>query len=108
RELKHSGSWGAIDLDHDGFMDARDWSFYRARRAARNNLLAVKLGGRGDVTGSHLLWSFNKSIPDVPCPLLYKNTLFLVRTGGIFTTVNSKTGEVLKQGRLTGALEGYY
>ncbi|MFN7934968.1 MAG: PQQ-binding-like beta-propeller repeat protein [Bryobacteraceae bacterium] len=107
-ELKHSGSWQAIDLDHDGFMDARDWSFYRARRAARNSLMAVKLGGRGDVTGSNIMWRYDKSLPDVPVPLLYANTLFLVRTGGIFTTVNPASGDVYKQGRLTGALEGYY
>ena len=107
-DLKHSGSWQAIDLDHDGFMNGREWGFYRARRAARNSLMAVKLGGRGDVTGSHLMWRFDKSLPDVPVPLHYNGTLFLVRTGGIFTTVNAKTGEVYKQGRLTGALEGYY
>ncbi|MBI3210564.1 MAG: PQQ-binding-like beta-propeller repeat protein [Candidatus Solibacter usitatus] len=107
-DLKHSGSWGAIDLDHDGFMNAREWSFYRARRAARNSLLAVRMGGRGDVTASHLLWRFDKSLPDVAQPLLYNGVLFLVRTGGIFTTVNPKSGEIFKQGRLTGALEGYY
>lgn len=107
-DLRHSGSWQAIDLDKDGTLNARDWGFYRARRAARNGLLAVKLGGRGDVTETHLLWRFDKSLPDVPMPLLYRNTLFLVRTGGIFTTLNPKTGEVFKQGRLQGALEGYY
>ncbi len=107
-DLRHSGSWGAIDLDHDDKLSARDWSFYRARRAARNALLAVRLGGRGDVTASHVLWRFDKSLPDVPCPLLYRDVLYLVRTGGIFTTVNPKTGEAFKQGRLNGALEGYY
>ncbi|MBL8229474.1 MAG: PQQ-binding-like beta-propeller repeat protein [Bryobacterales bacterium] len=107
-DLRHSGSWQAIDLDKDGLLNARDWSFYRARRAARNGLMAVKLGGRGDVTASHVLWRFDKSLPDVPMPLLYRDTLFLVRTGGIFTTVNPKTGEVWKQGRLDGALEGYF
>lgn len=107
-DLRHSGSWQAIDLDHDGVMDARDWSFYRARRSARNALMAVRLGGRGDVTGTHVLWRFDKSLPDVPVPLLYNGTLFLVRTGGIFTTVDPATGEVHKQGRLTGALEAYY
>lgn len=107
-DLRHSGSWQAIDLDKDGLMSARDWSFYRARRAARNGLMAVKLGGRGDVTATHVRWRFDKSLPDVPMPLLVGDTLFLVRTGGIFTTVDSQSGEVRKQGRLTGALEGYY
>ena len=32
----------------------------------------------------------------------------LVKDGGIVTTLNPKTGEILKQGRLTGALETYY
>lgn len=107
-DLKHSGSWGAIDLDKDGFLNARDWGFYRARRASRNNLMGIRLGGRGDVTATHVLWRFDKSLPDVPCPLLYRDTLFLVRTGGIFSTVDPKTGEVKRQARLTGALEGYY
>ncbi|MBI3680904.1 MAG: PQQ-binding-like beta-propeller repeat protein [Acidobacteria bacterium] len=107
-DMQHSGSWNAIDLDRDGALDGRDWSFYRARRAARNSLLAVKLGGRGDVTASHLVWRFDKSLPDVPQPLLYNAVLFLVRTGGIFQTVNPATGAVIKQGRLAGALEGYY
>jgi outer membrane protein assembly factor BamB len=107
-DLRHTGSWNAIDLDKDGAMNARDWGFYRARRAARNNLLAVRLGGRGDVTSTHVLWRFDKSIPDVPSPLLYQGVIFLVRTGGIFTTVNPATGEAYRQGRLAGALEGYY
>jgi outer membrane protein assembly factor BamB len=103
-----TGSWDAIDLNDDGLLDERDWTFFRARRAARNSTLAVKLGGRGDVTGTHVLWRFSKSLPDVPCPLLYQGVLYLVRTGGILTTLNPKTGEILKQARLQGALEDYY
>jgi hypothetical protein len=40
--------------------------------------------------------------------LIYKGVLYLVKTGGIATTLNPATGEVLKLGRLRGALEGYY
>ena len=29
-----TGSWRAIDLDNDGVLNARDWMFFRARRAA--------------------------------------------------------------------------
>lgn len=102
-----TGSWEAIDLDHDGLLDARDWGFFRARRSAENSVMAVRLGGRGDLT-ANVLWRYRKSLPDVPCPLLYQGVLYLVRTGGILTTLNPATGEVLKQGRLQGALEGYY
>ncbi len=70
--------------------------------------MAVKLGGSGDVTDTHVLWRFEKSLPDVPAPLVYKDVVFLVRSGGIATTLNAQTGKVLKQARLTGALEDYY
>jgi outer membrane protein assembly factor BamB len=103
-----TGSWRAIDLDRDGFLNEREWEFFRTRRASRNGLMAVKLGGRGDVTATHLLWRFEKSLPDVPTPLIYKDVVFLVRSGGIATTLDARTGKMLKQARLRGALEDYY
>jgi outer membrane protein assembly factor BamB len=103
-----TGTWRAIDLDRDGFLNEREWTFFRTRRASRNGLLAVKLGGSGDVTDTHVLWRFEKSLPDVPAPLVYNDVVFLFRSGGIATTLDARTGKVLKQARLTGALEDYY
>jgi outer membrane protein assembly factor BamB len=103
-----TGTWRAVDLDRDGFLNEREWTFFRTRRASRNGLLAVKLGGAGDVTATHVLWRYEKSLPDVPAPLVYNNVVFLVRSGGIATTLHAHTGKVLKQARLTGALEDYY
>ncbi len=103
-----TGTWRAIDLDRDGFLNEREWTFFRTRRASRNGLFAVKLGGSGDVTDTHLLWRFEKSLPDVPTPLVYGGVVFLVRSGGIATSLNAQSGKVLKQARLTGALEDYY
>jgi outer membrane protein assembly factor BamB len=103
-----TGTWRAIDLDRDGFLNEREWNFFRTRRAARNGLFAVKLGGSGDVTDTHVLWRFEKSLPDVPSPLVYKDVVYLFRSGGIATSLDAQTGKVLKQARLTGALEDYY
>jgi outer membrane protein assembly factor BamB len=103
-----TGTWRAIDLDRDGFLNEREWTFFRTRRAARNGLLAVRLGGSGDVTDTHVLWRHEKSLPDVPAPLVYNDVVFLFRSGGIATTLDARTGKVLKQARLTGALEDYY
>jgi outer membrane protein assembly factor BamB len=103
-----TGTWRAVDLDRDGFLNEREWNFFRTRRASRNGLLAVTLGGSGDVTNTHVLWRFEKSLPDVSSPLVYNNVVFLVRSGGIATTLDAQTGKVLKQARLTGALEDYY
>jgi outer membrane protein assembly factor BamB len=103
-----TGTWRAVDLDRDGFLNEREWTFFRTRRASRNGILAVKLGGSGDVTDTHVLWRYEKSLPDVPSPLVYNGVVFLFRNGGIATTLNAQTGKLLKQARLTGAMEDYY
>ena len=96
------------DLGNDGALDERDWNNYRARRASRNRLIALRHGGRGDLTNSNVLWSMQKFLPNCPTPLLYQGVLYLVKDGGIMTALNPKNGEVLKQGRLTGAIGTYY
>jgi outer membrane protein assembly factor BamB len=46
-------------------------------------------------------------VPQLPSPLFYRNVLYMVNDGGIVTSINPKTGEVIKQGRL-GPAEHYY
>ncbi|MBL8179017.1 MAG: PQQ-binding-like beta-propeller repeat protein, partial [Bryobacterales bacterium] len=103
-----TGTWRAVDLDRDGLLNEREWTFFRTRRASRNAVLAIKLGGAGDVTDTHVLWRYSKSLPDVPTPLVYQDVVYLFRGGGIATALDAGSGKVLKQARLTGALEDYY
>jgi outer membrane protein assembly factor BamB len=105
---KMQKSFYLLDLDTKGYLTSRDWDFYRARRAARNTLLAIKHGGRGDITASGVVWRIQKFLPNVPSPLVYRGILYLVKDGGILSSVNAATGEILKQGRLPGALDTYY
>jgi outer membrane protein assembly factor BamB len=96
------------DFNRNGKMEEREWNFYRAMKTAQNSILAVRAGGRGDVTETRVLWRFRKSIPNVPSPLLYRDVIYLVKDGGIATTLNPKTGEMYKQARLAGALDHYW
>jgi len=102
------GGFTSADLDHDGFMDAREWGFYRMLKQTRNALVAVRPGGRGDVSKTHVSWSYSKSLPNTAAPLHYGGVLWIVKDGGVLTTINPKSGDVVKQGRLTGALEQYW
>jgi outer membrane protein assembly factor BamB len=104
----HPGNWDMQDLDKDGLLNAKDWQYYRMRRTSSNAALAIKLGGRGDVTASHVLWRYDKSLPDVPGILLYRGILYLVRNGGILQTLDPATGKALKQGRLPHGMDEYY
>jgi outer membrane protein assembly factor BamB len=97
-----------MDLDSNGVLDEREWEFYRARRAARNALLAIRPEGRGDLTESAVVWKMQKFLPNCPSPLLYRGVLYLIKDGGILTALDPKDGKILKQGRLAGALDTYY
>jgi hypothetical protein len=97
--------WG--DLDMDGRIDARDWNFFRLQRSSRNNLCAVRPNGRGDQT-SNVLWRYSKSLPYVPSPLLYRGVLYLVKDGGIVTSLDPRNGSAKKVARLPGAMEQYW
>ena len=99
--------WGDTDLNHDGYLDEREWRYYQSREASENCLVAIRGGGHGDITATHVLWRYRKSLPNTPSPLLYQGVIYLIRDG-IFTSLNPETGEVFKQARLTGALGHYW
>jgi outer membrane protein assembly factor BamB len=62
-----------------------------------NALLAIKLGAKGDVSGSDsIAWKYNKSTPYVPSPLLYDGKIyFLASNNGRLSCLDSKDGKVL-------------
>jgi outer membrane protein assembly factor BamB len=54
-------------------------------------LLAIKPGGRGDVTSSHVLWTFMNG-PDVPTPVTDGTYLYSINDRGIVYCLDAKTG----------------
>jgi outer membrane protein assembly factor BamB len=97
-----------LDLDDSGFLEKRDWEQFQLRRAGENGLRAYRLGKQGDLTQSEFLWKNSRSLPNVPSPLYYRGVLYTLKEGGIFTSYDIKTGEIVKQGRLQGALGTYF
>lgn len=96
------------DLDRDGYLRAEEWDIFRARMSAENGLLAIKLGGKGDMTATNIRWRYQKPVPQVPSTLLYKGVLYLVNDGGVLISFEPVTGNVIKQGRLQGAVGKYF
>jgi outer membrane protein assembly factor BamB len=63
--------------------------------------LAIKPGGAGDVTKTHVAWQSPRGSPFVPSALLYGDILYLVNDmQSIATALRASTGESLWQGRL--------
>jgi outer membrane protein assembly factor BamB len=108
RMLSPKYGFDSTDLDRDGKLDEKEWDVFRQMMAAENGLLAIRLGGSGDMTDSAVRWRFQKVVPQVPSTLLYGGSLFMVNDGGILTSFDPVTGNVIKQGRLEGAIDKYF
>jgi len=63
--------------------------------------LAIRPGGRGDVSRSHLAWTSPRGSPFVPSPLLLEDYLYMVNDmASIATCIEAATGRTMWQGRL--------
>jgi outer membrane protein assembly factor BamB len=90
-----------IDLDKDGHITRAEYENMRqVFTDARNVVLAIKPGGKGDVTRTHVLWAQKKLIPYVPSPLYYRGYLFMVKDGGHVNCLDTRTGTPTKEGRV--------
>ena len=65
-------------------------------------LVAVRVDGSGDVTDSHVLWTYDKQVPEISSPLVSGGEIYFVSSLGVATCLDAKTGELLWQERLGG------
>ena len=98
----------AFDMDRDERLNPKDWEVFRAMMSSENGLLAIKMGGVGDQTESAIRWRYTKPVPQVPSTLLYKGVLYMINDSGILISFDPATGNVIKQGRLHGAIDKYF
>jgi hypothetical protein len=103
-----NGAFEAFDMDRDEKLNTKDWEVFRAMMASENGLLAIKLGGQGDQTATAIRWRYTKPVPQVPSTLLYKGVLYMINDSGILLSFDPATGQVIKQGRLHGAIDKYF
>lgn len=69
--------------------------------------LAVRAGGRGDVTKTHRLWTGNKG-SNVSSPILHKGHLYWMHEGlGVAYCAELKSGKVVYEQRIQGAGQVY-
>jgi outer membrane protein assembly factor BamB len=92
-----------VDLAKDGKLDKQDWEYFQAALASLNGMLAIRIGGKGDMTEKNTLWAYRRYVPQLPSPLLYKNVLTMINDVGFVTSFKPENGEVIAQGRLREA-----
>jgi len=68
----------------------------------RAKAMAVKLGGKGDVTKTHINWVLPKGAPHTPSMILDGDELYMISDGGIASCVDARSGETVWSERLGG------
>lgn len=69
---------------------------------SKADLWAVRPGGSGDVTETHVVWKQTHGIPLKPSPVFVGDRLYFVNDSGIATCLAATTGEVIWQHRVNG------
>jgi outer membrane protein assembly factor BamB len=96
------------DLNKDGALEGEelDLAFlppgneagarFDAAEAAEQFIMAVRGGGEGDVTSTHLLWKHRTKYTDhIVSPLVVNGRMLLIKEGGIATCFETSQGDAL-------------
>jgi outer membrane protein assembly factor BamB len=67
-----------------------------------SQLLAIRPDGSGDVSDTHVVWRFARSVPQKPSILLVDDLIYMINDVGIASAVEAKTGELVWQSRVGG------
>jgi outer membrane protein assembly factor BamB len=116
-------TFGRGDLNRDGVLEGRELDvafmhpdnfagvdFTRVgENAAEQMIVAVRGGGEGDVTASHVLWKHKTKYTDhIVSPLVADGRLFLLKEGGISTVFEMKGGTAVRAAKRVGAGGSYF
>ena len=97
-----------MDSNGDGVIERSEYEYVRNASGAGHGLTAIRPGGKGNVSSTAIVWRVKTGYSNVAAPLLYKDVLYAVKTGGVITSLSPETGAVLKVGRSESAMEEYY
>ncbi|MGV3773359.1 MAG: PQQ-binding-like beta-propeller repeat protein [Verrucomicrobiales bacterium] len=79
-----------------------DGLIYSVSGYEKPTIRAVKPGGKGDVTETHIAWEQKKNVPAIPSLIYKKPHLFAITEGGVASCMDANTGEIIWQERVGG------
>jgi outer membrane protein assembly factor BamB len=79
-----------------------DGRIFLSRGYRNSDVLAIRPGGRGDVTATHVDWTAPNGASYVPSIVHYDGLLYMTNEVGIVTCVDASTGARVYQHRLGG------
>jgi outer membrane protein assembly factor BamB len=82
------------DTNGDGKLTREEWDGnMKFMSEGTNTAFAVKPGGSGDVSKTHVVWKKTRGLPYVTSALVYRGQYVMVKDGGIVTAYDAATGK---------------
>ena len=92
-----------IDLSQNQGLDQQEWEKHAlVFERAQNIAAAIRPGTHGLLPAENVNWNYQRSLPTVPSSVVYGGVLYMVKDGGIITSLDASSGEALKQARAIG------
>ena len=107
-EKMFQGFFDTQDANKDGKISRDEYeAILKFMSEGKNSAFALKPGGNGDVTASHVVWRQTKGVPYIASALVYHGQYIMVKDGGIVTAYDAKTGTQVYQERAVAAGKYY-
>ena len=75
---------------------------YASRGYRSGPFMAIRLGGTGDISKSHVQWLVPTGAPYVSSIVLYQGLIYMANDAGVASCFDAKTGEKVWQSRIEG------
>lgn len=98
------GTWmtkhfGFVDWDGDDSLSADDWESLHEMMGTEDwGIHAIRVPAQE--SEPEIVWSLQQSVPYIPTGIVYEDVLYMVKDG-IVSSIDPRTGELYKRGRLT-------
>jgi len=96
--------FGWVDANHDELIDAAEWKSMSNGMSSKDfGLVAYGI----EEKGVSELWRYKRGLPSITTPLVVDGVLYLIKEGGMLTTLDAASGKELGFQRLEGAIGEY-
>lgn len=97
-----ASEFGAFDRNGDGFIDRAEYDVLAGENFDGYGFAGIRLSNRV------VEWREKKMFTSIPSPLVYQGVLYMVKGGGILSTLDPATGRILKTARSDKAKEDHW
>lgn len=92
RQKRLDGMFHWMDKNKDGFGTQKEFVSNISIGHGKPLLVAIRPGGKGNVTDTHVEWELNRGIPEIPTPVFFEDRIYMVCNGGVLAGVDASNG----------------